>query len=705
MYDANMPDPDPSVAVTVDSLKQRVQALEDGLRMHRHTGFDMTQPLAGTTISRSNLTTQNLINGAITTTIQVGDDIQSSLDALHAKGGGYLYLQVGTYKPTANLTGYSSVSIIGVSPTATVLDFGNTNHSLSFAGTSVYSTGTITAVSGGVNVTGSGTLWLANVTAGQTLFLGTRSYVIAAVTGNTTLILGEGYGDNVTLPSSYRICTQVTDITIKNVGFKNSTGTALKFNDCRRITMSNTNFISNSVGYNMTNCSETDVAEIEAAANTSDGVQVTNLGLSFWRTIASPSNGGNGFTLSNMKDVYLIACSCDGNTGDGLNLTTGVNMQLTIDSSSNGGKGVNMVSVCSNVDLISGRINNNVSDGIKLTASSSNCHIYGNDIEANGGYGVNIAGSSNNSNLITTNGFVANVSGAVNDLGTGTLIRGNVGVTDNATSSALTVSITANENIAMGDAVCMGDGLSFAQTTNSVATAGSVIRDTAWFSQTFTTSPGAIKIEKIANVTFAASGGTFDTSVVTCNIYASSAGAPTGASLGSKTCSGLILNGNTGTQDIVFASPIAVSPSTVYCVVFTSGQNSNVGSIRGDSIGSAGTTGSANSGSTWGALNGPIGMVVYEIDSVAGQCCRTNATGPAHCRTDKFIGFAPFAVTASTVGSFTPSIISALSGLTAGSLYYLSNTPGALSSSAGTVSRKVGIATSATTLITRFDNP
>jgi hypothetical protein len=65
-----------------------------------------------------------------------------------------------------------------------------------------------------------------------------------------------------------------------------------------------------------------------------------------------------------------------------------------------------------------------------------------------------------------------------------------------------------------------------------------------------------------------------------------------------------------------------------------------------------------------------------------------------------FIGF----VTATTsAGSQVPILIAGettgITGLTPGSFYYLSDTAGAISTTAGTVTRKCGIATSASTLL------
>jgi len=67
---------------------------------------------------------------------------------------------------------------------------------------------------------------------------------------------------------------------------------------------------------------------------------------------------------------------------------------------------------------------------------------------------------------------------------------------------------------------------------------------------------------------------------------------------------------------------------------------------------------------------------------------------------DAFVGFARSAITAGSTGYVDiVGEITGFTGLTIGSKYYLSNTAGAVSTSAGTVTRKVGIATSSTTLL------
>jgi hypothetical protein len=70
-------------------------------------------------------------------------------------------------------------------------------------------------------------------------------------------------------------------------------------------------------------------------------------------------------------------------------------------------------------------------DGIRLVASNGGMIMSGNLIESNTGYGINITAASNGNNIISSNIFVGNTAGPVNDSGTNTLIRSNIGVADN----------------------------------------------------------------------------------------------------------------------------------------------------------------------------------------------------------------------------------------------------------------------------------
>lgn len=375
----------------------------------------------------------NFVIGGLSVTIDNTSDIQTAIDLLNTNGGGTVYLKGGTYTQNTALAGYSSVKIVGDSQVTTIIDFNSTAANLSFAGTNVYTTGTVTVASG-TAITGSGTTWTAGM-AGRHLFLGTRWYQIAAVTDTTHLVLAEAYGDNVTLPSTYRIASIMQNVYIENVQFKNSTGTALTLDDCRKCYFTNVLYLTNNKGFVFTNCSEIAMSLVSIVASVSNGCEFTNVGLSDSNSLNSVGNGGHNVVWSNVKNISVQPLVCDSATGDGLNATSAVDSVVFGEFSSNGGQGIEMVSGCNNFTVKDADICNNTSDGIKLTATSDDCKFYGNDIKSNGGYGINVAASTCDNNIISSSTLVSNSSGQVNDLGTGTVIRGNVGVDDNLVSN------------------------------------------------------------------------------------------------------------------------------------------------------------------------------------------------------------------------------------------------------------------------------
>lgn len=354
-------------------------------------------------------------------TISSVNDLQGAINELVSVGGGKVFLKAGTYNITTAITGDSSVTIEGASASSTILNFGSTSANISFTGTSVYTTGTITVASG-VNITGSGTSWLANVTTSHQLFLGTRWYKIAAITSDTTLILSEAYGDNVTLPSTYRIVIPKIDINFKEVAFQSSTGTGLVFTDCRNVELDNVNYIQNNKGFVATNVSEFSIKNCVSAASTSNGYELTNCGLMSVNGLNAVGNGGHGAVLNNVKTAAFFACSATGNTTDGFNCTTVDSCSFAVETSGNGGQGIEFVSGCNSNSLSNCLMASNTSDGIKLTATSDGNIIVAGSITANGGYGINIAASTCDNNTVVFPYYNSNTSGTLNDAGTGTIV-------------------------------------------------------------------------------------------------------------------------------------------------------------------------------------------------------------------------------------------------------------------------------------------
>ena len=390
--------------------------------------------------SNGNAEFQNVNIGTKIITIDNTQDIQTNLDLITTSGGGVLNLKAGTYTVNSAILPPSNTAIQGLNKGTVIIDFNNTSANISYAGTNVYATGTITAITSGVNVTGSGTSWLANVTAGQHLFINTRWYQIASVTSDTTLILAESYGDDETLPITYRIATPAQNIKVADITLKNSTGTALSLTDCRDYELEDLLFLDNNKGLSETNCAYSTKTRLTSVSNTSHGYEIANGSLLNSEYCAAAGNGGDGFHMENIEATPFARCSSNSNTGDGFNCTTLESCAFGVEANGNGSNGIEFVSGCDENFINNSIVNGNTGDGIKLTGTSdANTLGPALNLVGNGGYGINIGATCTN-NMVISPYFESNSSGTYVDSGSGTVII-------QSTSTLDTTALTASDNL------------------------------------------------------------------------------------------------------------------------------------------------------------------------------------------------------------------------------------------------------------------
>ena len=374
---------------------------------------------------------QKIHIGSQLITLAPGDSLQAAVDELSLGDGGHVFLQSGTYTLNSTVNLKSAIQIIGENTSTTIIDFNNTSAQLKATGTDVYTTGTIVAVTNSVILTGSGTAWLGNVTTNHQIFLGNRWYKISAVTADTTIILSEGYTGGATLPSTYRAVKIIKDLEIRDVTLKNSTVTAIDLDDVRNVFLEDLELLDNNKGFTMDNVSEIAIDSVIVPSNTSNGCEFNGCGFGDIEGLSTPANGGHGVVLNNVRIFPFVTCSSNSNTGDGYNITSGDTVVLNIvEASANGGQGIEMVSGNIGCAIHNAYCETNTSDGIKLTATSDMTIISNCQIIDNGGYGLNIAAATCDSTLANGCIFDDNTSGAVNNSGTNTLIRSNIGATD-----------------------------------------------------------------------------------------------------------------------------------------------------------------------------------------------------------------------------------------------------------------------------------
>lgn len=170
---------------------------------------------------------------------------------------------------------------------------------------------------------------------------------------------------------------------------------------------------------------------------------------------------------------------------------------------------------------------------------------------------------------------------------------------------------------------------------------------------------------------------------------------PTGAALGTATFTMATVGSTYGVY--VFGSDISIAANTKFAVVISySGVDSNNQDVMGgtSNVNIAKWT-SSDSGSTWTSEGvNDIFMVLHVFYGTKNKAYLTQANIPVTLV--EFAGWAKTTAAAGADGKIISSrdvtMLSGLTGLTDGSTYYLSDTPGAMSTSAGTYKFPVGVA-------------
>lgn len=286
----------------------------------------------------------------------------------------------------------------------------------------------------------------------------------------------------------------------------------------------------------------------------------------------------------------------------------------------------------------------------------------------------------------------------------GTVSAGNIsfdGTKLVVSDSKIINTFTAQENISAGDAVCIGDGTTIDTEPYTGVGSSTTITTTDWIAQQYTSIIGSVTLTRVIIAMAASVNGNYS---ITLSVRANSAGAPTGSDLVSKTQTCALTTSQVSVNFDFSSAMTTASQTSYHIVVRRAASEGNTVSVGRDNNASQGTNTSANSGSSWSAANGGIRLEVTETDSVSGQVSKTSASS-THARANNFIGFAFETKTAGQSIRIALSLIATgLSSLTPGSTYYLSNTLGAIATSAGTATRKIGVALSSTSLLIKHDN-
>ena len=273
-----------------------------------------------------------------------------------------------------------------------------------------------------------------------------------------------------------------------------------------------------------------------------------------------------------------------------------------------------------------------------------------------------------------------------------------VGVWKAAAFNATSDTFTCSEAIAQGAAVSLGDGSVDHFVTNTTTSTSYNMDDgsNSWIAQTFLVPSNYSSISSI-DINFSTSGGAPH---IYCSIYATSSGVPTGSPLQSQTSAYWNSSGTAITVNFPFTSNINVVAGTTYALVINAPNSTQITALSYNASQSYASGlvyyGGTGASPVWGSSNAQT--IYFNINgstTIAGQVANSNASTTT-ARFNNFLGFAATAAAAN--GQVTVNmkgVDNNQTGLTVGSSYYLTNTNGAIGTTAGTNSLKTGIAVGA----------
>jgi len=321
-------------------------------------------------------------NSVVSTIPGDGDtnDIQFAIDALNDTGeGGIILIRPGTYLPLTPLILYDNITLIGVDPINTIIDFSDAGNCsagcIQIIGTSRTSTNTISVTNGDATVTGSSTTFSSSgVVAGDLILIKGAKYEVLSVASDTSLELTETYKGNTESGVFFDIWSSKSNVNLYNLTISNG--------------------------------SSADTSGAGVVVNYADNTDIRNciisnhtIGIDSLRTYdfkitnnTCNNNTTNGIDLSFQTATYVKDNVCNGNTSSGIECDAGfsdhVNFILNNSCTSNGTYGI-YVFVSSNYNLQGNSCVGNNSHGIFLEGSTYN--ILNNNIcYSNGIDGINI---------------------------------------------------------------------------------------------------------------------------------------------------------------------------------------------------------------------------------------------------------------------------------------------------------------------------
>lgn len=322
-----------------------------------------------------------LTDGSPTTAAQVN----AIINTIAAKGGGTIKFLVGQYGFNDDINLKSGVAIIPETPGGVLFSFAGTNKGVKIHGTLIYDTGTVSITQGTNTVTGHGTLFEANVTAGQKIFLYDKYWTIASVDSDTQLTLSTSYTAQTLTEEPYVIANTIEGVTVGLFAIFGSSGAGIsiqyaanifpdmiligndigvKFNKATIVNVTVFLGDSNRVHlYGDTN--KTSIREGAMENSTEKGLHLTNGISNHFEDIGIWNSGQEGIYVENAKESIISGVFTYFSGADGIKMVNTKALKLANSFSKyNTGNGLTIDSNCEDNIVVGCDLGENTGDDI-----------------------------------------------------------------------------------------------------------------------------------------------------------------------------------------------------------------------------------------------------------------------------------------------------------------------------------------------------
>lgn len=357
-----------------------------------------------------------------------GGDYTSLKDALDA-GAKSIFIRNGTYSFSNLWIMEDGVSITGESRDGVIMDYENRNATLIVYNTegTDYRDGTISISSGSNTVTGAGTLWSSNVSAGNYIRIGDNWHKIKTVVSDTSLTLDQTHSGIDIVNDGCRIVEMTKGFCIKNITMINagSSAAVLSLRNVINARISNCLFINNQ---STSNLRVTNVWDSVIEGNRIENAPETGMYLYF---VYNSMFSGNSILNCDKGIEIFSGCGNDfmGNKANNNRYGYYITNSNSNKFNGNTGKYNRICGVYLYQSVFRNSLNGNEftenRHGIMLNDNSDRNLLVSNICEHNDSYGVYIMSSDCDNNVVGMNLLFGNGTAAGRDEGTGTVKNSN----------------------------------------------------------------------------------------------------------------------------------------------------------------------------------------------------------------------------------------------------------------------------------------